>query len=427
MTFHRLVLLSSLMLTACSATQFSASKQQVLATKSAFNQTGLEDSSRRFVQQPDAVGNGISQPGSGGGVGGQVGQPPRGAGSNGLFPGLLGQLPLPSSGASGGNVGSWISNTSQPDGTNDEVDILLMCSDARSRQNQNFKGALANNLPIKLLLDDKVCTQDANVIKSIVLKKKFSIADAQQICPALVPPSGQWSNVAIAVDTHVQTAIAGTITLLYAKNRETEPATEVADDSCDRRASPLVIHIQSDPNNPQPIALSSQDDGIDFPLLGAMNNFGKVRISWFTNKDYGLLTLPDASGNVRTIDQLFGNATVGPDGRFAENGYEALSKYDGTTVDGHFRVAAADGQIDRRDPIFGRLRVWIDSNRDGISQPSELTKLSRAKIVFIDLKYSNDYAETDVYGNQTLMKSVVGLADGSLDLIFDLWFSYRFL
>jgi hypothetical protein len=139
-----------------------------------------------------------------------------------------------------------------------------------------------------------------------------------------------------------------------------------------------------------------------------------------------LLALPDENGQVTSIDQLFGNSTVGPDGRFADNGYQALAKYDGTTADGYFQVAEADGFIDSRDPVYRRLRVWVDENLDGVAQASELIPLHRERIAAIDLDYSSDYAETDVYGNQTMMKSVVRHFDGSLDLIFDLWFAYQF-
>ena len=64
-------------------------------------------------------------------------------------------------------------------------------------------------------------------------------------------------------------------------------------------------------------------------------------------------------------------------------------------------------------------------NLDGRGDAHEMTSLRRANIAYIDLEYSSDYAETDRYGNETKMKSVVGYNDGSLDLIFDLWFRYN--
>lgn len=388
-------LAGGLALAGCSAAKFSSNKQELLSKTSAFDYGDYQGQ----INQPNAEGNGITQPGD---ASGQVNQP-----GGGLFDGFGGFL-------------------HQPDGTDDEVDFLLMCSDNKSMFSTNFKRAVADNLPVQLLIDKKICTQDINAIKSLISKKSFSVADASTLCPGLVPEGGHWSNVSLVVDGESVTAARGSITVLYALNNDRQPADEAADDLCDRRSSPLVIHINSDPTNPQPVALTSQGDGIFFDLLGERSGHQAVKISWFTNLDYGLLALPDENGQVTSIDQLFGNSTVGPDGRFADNGYQALAKYDGTTADGYFQVAAADGFIDARDPVYRRLRVWVDENLDGIAQPSELIPLHRERIAAIDLDYSSDYAETDIYGNQTMMKSVVRHFDGSLDLIFDLWFAYQF-
>lgn len=403
-------------LTACNSTKFGTNKDVVLAKSSVF---GGEYSGN--INQDSAPGNGmagdaagtINQPANGGDSRGNVNQPG--------FPNIPGMITQPGKGdETPGRV-------NQPDGTNDEIDLLLMCSDNKSERSMNFKAALADaNATVKLVIDTKVCTADKNVIKGLVQKKTFTLADAKAICPGAAPAVGTWSNVALDVNGNVQKSVKGTITLLYARNNDDEPMAERADALCDKRSSPLVIHVNSDINNPQPVALSSQADGIDFDLLGARASYEKVRISWFTNREYGLLTLPDSNGRVNGIDELFGNATVGPDGLFSENGYEALAKYDGTTADGMFRTGEADGIIDSRDPVYSRLRVWVDANRDGVAQSRELHSLRRAGVTFIDLDFSNDYAETDQYGNQTLMKSVVGRADGSLDLIFDVWFAYQF-
>jgi hypothetical protein len=226
-------------------------------------------------------------------------------------------------------------------------------------------------------------------------------------------------------DKSVNMQANGRLTVLYARNQDASVPAEAADADCDRNSSPLVIHMASNPLDPQPIALSSQEDGVDFDLLGGRNAHEAVRISWFTNMDYRFLTLPGENGEVAGVDQLFGDNTRGPDGEFADNGYAALAKFDGTTSDGMFQVAAPDGRIDANDPIFRKLRLWLDMNLDGRGDAHEMTSLRRANIAYIDLDYSSDYAETDRYGNETKMKSVVGYADGSLDLIFDLWFRYN--
>lgn len=311
----------------------------------------------------------------------------------------------------------------------DQIAIQLICSDRRSENASNLKGAIARNEVATLKINGQACTTDKQKILSFGIAGKITTADVQALCPAALVDG----KIKIAEVVLPAQKLPGmnygrkdrALEILYALNQEKEPASEAADAYCDKNSSPLVIHHASDLNNPMPIALSSQEDGNDFDLLGANNNYETVRISWFTNTDYSLLALPNPYGDVNGIDELFGDNTQGPDGEFADNGYAALAKYDGTTNDGIFQIRAADGRIDTRDPIFYKLRLWTDRNFDGRAQSEELISLRRAGITFIDLEYSTDFAERDQYGNETKMKSVVGRSDGSLDLIFDLWFSYR--
>jgi hypothetical protein len=414
---------SILLLAGCSATEFS-SKQAVLSSKSVFSPSA-DEYSGQVRQGSDANGN-IRSPAS--------------TDASGWLSGLVGSLPkapnysnniyganAPDAGngiQSPGTSGDAGDNVKQDDNTNDEVDLRFLCSDNESMSSTNYKRAVSQNKPVSLMVGTTVCTDDINKIKPLVQKKSITIADLQSLCPAALPAAGKWSKLTLKIDGESYVSVDGEIEFLYALNKQIIPADQAGDSLCDQRSSPLVIHMASDVNNPKAIELSSQEDGIDFDLLGASNNYESVRISWFTNEDYRMLALPDAEGKVRGIDQLFGNATTGPDGQDADNGYAALAKYDGTSADGHFRLAQPDGRIDRRDPIFSRLRLWLDRNRDGVSQPDELVSLKAAHIAYIDLDYSTDYAETDQYGNKTMMKSVVGYTNGALDLIFDLWFAY---
>ena len=84
-----------------------------------------------------------------------------------------------------------------------------------------------------------------------------------------------------------------------------------------------------------------------------------------------------------------------------------------------------DGVIDSDDAVYASLRLWYDSNHDGIGTPNEMIKLKEAKVQAIDLKYDSSFREKDRYGNETVYKSVIQYEDGSLDLVFDLWFNYK--
>jgi hypothetical protein len=303
---------------------------------------------------------------------------------------------------------------------NSETTVSRVCSDSQSKSSTNFKAAVVKGLLMTLKIKDALCTTDMAVINQLVRKTKVSIDDLKAICPGAIPQLGA---IEITLSWEKSQFSRG-LNILWALNTNKTPEDQVADEYCTKRVSPLLIHMASDPANPQPVAVSSIDEGVEFDLLGARNNHQKVRIGWLTNHDYRFLVLPNENGQVNGIDEMFGDNTSGPDGRFADNGYAALAKYDGKTVDGRFQVATADGFIDRRDPIFRRLRLWNDLNLDGKAARGELRSLASEGLSYIDLNYSSDFAEEDAYGNETKMKSVVGYENGSMDLIFDLWFAY---
>jgi hypothetical protein len=187
---------------------------------------------------------------------------------------------------------------------------------------------------------------------------------------------------------------------------------------CDTKASPLIVHINPDKDVAEYVQLSSQDKGVKFDIMG-MNSEPQAhmvkKISWTNSKQYMFLVKPNAYGRVNGVDEMFGDNTFGPDKDFSANGFLALAKYDDNK----------DGVIDVDDAIFFKLRLWIDKNRDGIGTPNEMITLTKAKVKVIDLNYDASFRETDQYGNETVYKSVIKYTNGSLDLIFDVWFNYK--
>lgn len=199
--------------------------------------------------------------------------------------------------------------------------------------------------------------------------------------------------------------------VLYNNNKSNDH-----DANCDQRASPLIVKTINEDHSG--IQLTSQREGILFDILGENSRpwaHAKKRISWITKNSYQFLVKPDRRGKVHGIDEMFGDNTKGPDGEFADNGYMALAKYD----------LNGDGVIDSRDAIYKSLKLWSDKNRDGRSQKGELVSLEDAGLIAIDLEYDDNFRETDQYGNETRMKSVVKYSDDSYRLIFDLWFNYE--
>lgn len=188
----------------------------------------------------------------------------------------------------------------------------------------------------------------------------------------------------------------------------------LGEEECDVKASPLIIALG---HNIRKIDLSAPTQGLRFDIAGKNalpQAHAKKQISWFKNamQDYYFISLPNKQGVVESVNELFGDNTYGPDHKFASDGYAALAKYDDDR----------DGYITPKDKVWSQLKLWQDKNLDGRGAGAELTSLDRHGIISIDLKFDPNYSEYDMYGNETKMKSVVKLADGTLNVVFDLWF-----
>jgi hypothetical protein len=91
--------------------------------------------------------------------------------------------------------------------------------------------------------------------------------------------------------------------------------------------------------------------------------------------------------------ELFGNLT--PQSGWPEpNGFIALGDYDNFNAGGN-----ADGLIDSKDSIFLNLRLWQDTNHNGVSESWELFTLPQLGIETISVNYKLS-SRTDQYGNR---------------------------
>jgi hypothetical protein len=167
--------------------------------------------------------------------------------------------------------------------------------------------------------------------------------------------------------------------------------------------TPIVINRTGRPR------LSSAAEGVLFNFWG---NGTPFQIPWPADSDTAWLVL-DINGNGVIDDgsELFGNRTQLSNGRFAAHGYEALAELD----------ANRDGIVNDSDPVYARLALWHDFQRDGVSAPGELVPLVADHITALSLDYKESRYQ-DEWGNTFRYRAPVFVASGRRVFSYDVFF-----
>lgn len=181
------------------------------------------------------------------------------------------------------------------------------------------------------------------------------------------------------------------------------------DTNPDGSVSPIVFDLDKD---------GFQFSGLDDPVSFDLDGDGSPEVAaWLARfSDDAFLALDrNLNGAIDDGRELFGNFTAQPDSS-DPNGYLALAVFDSARHGGN-----SDGWITNDDGVYASLRLWKDENRDGISQPWELTSLAWEGIAAINLDFRVS-AKRDRHGNYLRWWSRVYRANGSFFRSVDVLF-----
>src|SRR5262249_27399542 len=129
---------------------------------------------------------------------------------------------------------------------------------------------------------------------------------------------------------------------------------------------PLVLDL-----NGGGVQTTAAYSGVDFDV----NNTGfNVLTGWVASGDGILVYDPDNTGTVTDGSQLFGTAFKLPSGALATDGLQALASLDSNS----------DGKITSADTNWSSIKVWVDSNGNGVVDSGELETLSQAGIATLN-------------------------------------------
>ena len=170
----------------------------------------------------------------------------------------------------------------------------------------------------------------------------------------------------------------------------------------------LPIEPPEIPPEGDPIVLDLDRDGFHFtgpedPVAFDIDADGVPELMSWTDPSHldGFLVLDlDRNGRIDNGREMFGNHTWMVDGNLAAHGFLALADYDSFASGG-----TEDGAITADDLIFDQLRVWIDSDHDGSTDPGELLTLAEVGLRSVELGF-REKVRTDRHGNHLVYKGL---------------------
>jgi hypothetical protein len=156
--------------------------------------------------------------------------------------------------------------------------------------------------------------------------------------------------------------------------------------------TPIIIDVAGNG-----FALTDKAGGVLFDLDG---DGTKEQHAWTRADSDDVFLVMDRNGNgvIDGPNELFGNRTPqpAPPTNIHPNGFRALTLLDSN----------GDGKVDNSDSEFANLRLWQDTNHDGVSQSNELLSLPSAGVTAIETSYK-EAEKNDEFGNHFAFRAKV--------------------
>lgn len=176
--------------------------------------------------------------------------------------------------------------------------------------------------------------------------------------------------------------------------------------------SPIVVDLRGDG-----IHLTSARDGVIFKLRpGHVSQW-----AWtLPDTDDAFLALDrDDDGRITDGSELFGDGSPQA-ASSSPNGFRALAVFDWAESGGN-----EDGLVDARDAVWPRLRLWRDTDHDGVSAFGELLSLDASGVHGFSLA-ADPSPQSDEHGNEFRFTSHV-IADAPVSPVAtDVWLTQTF-
>ena len=272
----------------------------------------------------------------------------------------------------------------------------------------NWKVAELNekNLSVALLKDssDEISQEDIDRGKYII-GAGLKIIRAAPAATAALNDTALWSKLVIAVHEWymgMYDKAENYFNSFFKPNCRKDMYDKFS--SAGEQASPLVIDLDGDGT----VETNKENSTVHFDH----DNNGFAESTGWVGKDDGLLVRDiNGNGQIDNGTELFGNNSVLSSGEKAANGFEALADLDSNN----------DGVFNSSDTAWDDVKVWKDSNGNGIVDEGELLTLTQAGVSGINLDYQ-DSTTTDENGNQHNQTGTFIKADGTTGSIHDVWF-----